>query len=74
MMSTSWQELRAAFPPTLLLSAAVSPARNTIDRSYDVPALSATLDFINVMAYDYHGAWEMKTGHVAPLLFREGDK
>ncbi|KAG7164862.1 chitinase 10-like 5, partial [Homarus americanus] len=71
------KELKAAFntqSPPLLLSAAVSPARNTIDRSYEVPELSRHLDFINVMTYDFHGAWEGKTGHVAPLHTRPEDK
>nr|XP_027218101.1 probable chitinase 10 isoform X3 [Penaeus vannamei] len=71
------KELKMAFArasPPLLLSAAVSPARNTIDRAYDVPTLSRYLDFINVMTYDFHGAWERETGHVSPLTFRDGDR
>ncbi|KAB7504487.1 putative chitinase 3 [Armadillidium nasatum] len=61
-------------PKRLILSAAVSPARAIIARAYDIRTLSANLDFINVMTYDYHGFWEKKTGHVSPLLYREGDQ
>lgn len=39
----------------LLLTAAVSAGKNTIDAAYDVPVMSQTLDFINVMTYDFHG-------------------
>ena len=39
----------------LLLTAAVSAGKNTIDQAYDVTAMAQTLDFINVMTYDYHG-------------------
>ena len=28
------------------------------------------LDLINVMCYDYHGGWEDKTGHNAPMYAR----
>lgn len=40
---------------------------------YDVPLLSDTLDWISVMAYDYHGQWDKKTGHVAPMYSHPND-
>lgn len=56
-----------------LLSAAVSPSKTVIDQGYDVPVLAKYLDWISIMAYDYHGHWDGKTGHVAPLYYVEGD-
>ena len=66
---SAWvSELRAAFNPRgWLLSAAVSPSKTVIDAAYDVPSISRDLDWIGVMTYDYHGHWDKKTGHVAPL-------
>ena len=62
------RELRQAFNPRgLLLSAAVSPSKAVIDAGYDVPSISRDLDWIGVMTYDYHGHWDKKTGHVAPM-------
>ncbi|XP_076647838.1 putative chitinase 10 [Halictus rubicundus] len=62
------RELSEAFQPKgLLLSAAVSPSKRVIDEGYDVPTLAKYLDWISVMTYDYHGQWDKKTGHVAPL-------
>lgn len=62
------RELKAAFTPKkLLLSAAVSPSKTVIDAGYDVPSLARDLDWIAVMTYDFHGQWDKKTGHVAPL-------
>lgn len=69
------QELMAAFKAEskqtghrrLLLSAAVSASKKTIDAAYEVNAIGKTLDFINVMTYDFHGSWASKTGHHSPL-------
>lgn len=62
------KELSEQFKPrNLLLSAAVSPSKRVIDTGYDVPSLAKYLDWISVMTYDYHGQWDKKTGHVAPL-------
>ncbi|XP_031787655.1 probable chitinase 10 [Nasonia vitripennis] len=67
-------ELSSAFKPRgLLLSAAVSPSKQVIDAGYDVPLLGQHLDWIAVMTYDYHGQWDKKTGHVAPLYYYPGD-
>lgn len=32
-----------------------------------MPTLSNNLDWISLMTYDYHGQWDKKTGHVAPM-------
>ncbi|KAF6212525.1 hypothetical protein GE061_013048 [Apolygus lucorum] len=67
-------ELSAVFRPRKwLLTAAVSPSKTVIDQAYDVPSLNAYLDWVNLMAYDYHGHWDGLTGHVAPLYHHEGD-
>ncbi|KAK9501597.1 hypothetical protein O3M35_012294 [Rhynocoris fuscipes] len=68
------KELSAVFKPKgWLLSAAVSPSKTVIDQGYNVPVLGQYLDWISLMAYDYHGHWDGRTGHVAPLYFNEGD-
>ncbi|KAI9586702.1 probable chitinase 10 [Glossina fuscipes] len=68
------QELSEAFTPRgLLLSAAVSPSKKIVDEGYDVPVLSRYFDWIAVMTYDFHGQWDKKTGHVAPLFFHPDD-
>lgn len=35
--------------------------------------LSENLDWIGVMTYDYHGSWDKKTGHLAPIYHIPGD-
>ncbi|KAL2104018.1 hypothetical protein ACEWY4_000886 [Coilia grayii] len=61
------QEAKATKLPRLMLTAAVSAGKGTIDNGYEVAKISKSLDFINVMTYDFHGAWETFTGHNSPL-------
>lgn len=59
----------------LLLSIATAANFNLIEVNYDMKVLSETCDFINIMAYDLHGAWEKYTGHhsaLHPLDYEEG--
>lgn len=68
------RELSQAFKPkNLLLSTAVTPSKKIIDAGYDVPELSKYFDWIAVMTYDFHGQWDKKTGHVAPLYHHPDD-
>ena len=60
------QELKEAFQPhRLLLTAAVAAGISTAEGSYEIGKISQSLDFINLMTYDLHGAWEENSGHHA---------
>lgn len=70
------KELRKAFDkekPRLLLTAAVNAGKYVSDRAYDAKSLAKNLDFINVMAYDFHNFMDGKTGHHAPFKYHQGD-
>jgi len=50
------REMRSEFDKhNLMITAAVSAGYGTIDYAYNVPTMADTLDFINLMSYDYHG-------------------
>uniref|UniRef100_A0A8B9LPI4 chitinase n=1 Tax=Astyanax mexicanus TaxID=7994 RepID=A0A8B9LPI4_ASTMX len=51
----------------LLMSAAVSSGRGTVETAYQIPQLGQSLDMINVMTYDMHGSWDPFTGECSPL-------
>ena len=45
----------------------MSPSNKVIDEAYDIKVLDTYVDYVSVMAYDYHGQWDKMTGHVAPM-------
>ncbi|XP_037094087.1 probable chitinase 10 [Pollicipes pollicipes] len=73
--SSLLQEFRLAFDseasatrkPRLLLTAALPANPDAIQAGYDIPEISKYLDFLNLMAFDFHGAWDDVVGHNAPL-------
>uniref|UniRef100_A0AAY4C7R6 Acidic mammalian chitinase n=1 Tax=Denticeps clupeoides TaxID=299321 RepID=A0AAY4C7R6_9TELE len=60
-------EGKATGRPRLLVTAAVSAGKGTIDGGYEIAEVAKYLDFMNVMTYDFHGTWETFTGHNSPL-------
>lgn len=62
------QELKDAFRKHhFSLTAAISAVNSTISIAYDIPEISKYLDYIHVMAYDYHGAWNKQVLPNSPL-------
>uniref|UniRef100_A0A8D0B9X3 Acidic mammalian chitinase n=1 Tax=Salvator merianae TaxID=96440 RepID=A0A8D0B9X3_SALMN len=58
----------------LLITAAVSAGKGTIDAAYEIAAIGKLLDFISVMTYDFHGGWDSFTGHNSPLHVGSADQ
>ncbi|XP_046398637.1 probable chitinase 2 [Ischnura elegans] len=62
------RELKEAFKSRgWILTSAFGAAKDKIDAAYDVQALAPHIDLFHLMCYDYHGSWDQKTGHNAPL-------
>ncbi len=57
---------------TYELSATV-PAFPEIVVNYPLAELSRSVDFINLLAYGYEGAWSEMTAHIAPLFLNARD-
>ncbi|XP_071539684.1 chitinase-3-like protein 1 isoform X2 [Panulirus ornatus] len=57
----------------MILTAAVSAGKDTIDAAYDIPGMAQHLDLLNLMAYDMHGAWEPYTHHQSGLYAYPAD-
>uniref|UniRef100_A0A8D2L054 Acidic mammalian chitinase n=1 Tax=Varanus komodoensis TaxID=61221 RepID=A0A8D2L054_VARKO len=74
------QEMLAAFEndkcegKRLLITAAVSAGKGTIDAGYEIAEIGKLLDFISVMTYDFHGGWDTFTGHNSPLYVGSKDQ
>ncbi|XP_006834178.1 PREDICTED: chitotriosidase-1 [Chrysochloris asiatica] len=67
------QEAQSSGKEHLLLSAAVPAGQAQVDAGYEVDKIAQNLDFISLMAYDFHGTWETVTGHNSPLYKRQGE-
>ncbi|KAK7791045.1 hypothetical protein R5R35_006847 [Gryllus longicercus] len=50
-----------------LLTSAIGASPDVIRSAYDLRSLSQHLDYLHIMSYDYHGAWEPVAGVNAPL-------
>lgn len=56
-----------------MLTIAVSANPRIIQMGYDIPTIVNLVDYISVMSYDYHGAFDNYTGHNTPLFARQDD-
>ena len=54
----------------LILTAAIGAGLNTIQQCFDLDGLSANLDYINVMCYDYNTIYNTYTAYASPLFAR----
>lgn len=57
----------------LLLSAAVSAGKVALDSGYNIAQIAQHLDLINLLTYDFHGAWSQTTGHHSALFRGQED-
>ncbi len=55
-----------------LLTAATPAAAWSLDH-FQIDQVASVVDHLNVMAYDFHGSWEARTGFNAPLRAAPGD-
>ncbi|CAF1146302.1 unnamed protein product [Rotaria sordida] len=56
--------------PRLILGATVAAEEYIVVNGYEIEKITRVLDFLNVMTYDFHGAWQNYTGLNAPLYRR----
>lgn len=65
------QEIRAAIGPDKLITAAFSADPVKL-AGFDWPALMATMDYFNMMTYDFNGGFSNIAGHNAPMYPYDG--
>ncbi|KAM5294630.1 LOW QUALITY PROTEIN: acidic mammalian chitinase-like [Glossophaga mutica] len=68
------QEAAQSNKPRLLISAAVSAGKGTVEAAYQIPEMSKYMDLINVMTFDLRGSWEGFTGENSPLFAGPNDQ
>ena len=55
------------------MTAAVAAGASTVAKAYDIPRISAALDYIHIMSYDLHGGWENTLGHHSQFIAHPDD-
>ncbi|MBM3117084.1 glycosyl hydrolase family 18 protein [Jeongeupia naejangsanensis] len=68
------RELRAgcAHRPRCVIALTISPLAEQ-RTGWQFPAMLADVDFISLIATDFHGSWSPRTGHKSPLHARQGE-
>ncbi|WP_432403908.1 glycosyl hydrolase family 18 protein [Wukongibacter sp. M2B1] len=70
-------ELRQAYNdndmPDKMLTIAAPAGYDKIEGKQDPDIYHQYLDFINIMTYDFHGAWDSITNHLSPLYANPND-
>jgi chitinase len=61
------EQIRAAIGPGKLITSCFTASPAKLANSFDWPRVSRTLDYFNMMTYDYNGGWSNKAGHNSPL-------
>jgi len=61
-------EARISHRAPLILTVGVNPMVERIEAGFDMEKLSRSVDFFNVMTFDYHGSWDNVTGINMPLF------
>ncbi|WP_422359164.1 Ig-like domain-containing protein [Reichenbachiella sp.] len=69
--TTLVQEIRDAIGADKLITAAFSASTQKLD-GFEWAALSQTMDYFNIMSYDFNGGWSNIAGHNSPLYPYDG--
>ncbi|CAG5135462.1 unnamed protein product, partial [Candidula unifasciata] len=67
LMKEFEREAKKTSKTRLMLTLAGAPDKENIDKSYYLANLSRIVDFITIMSFDLHGAWEDVVGFNSPL-------
>ncbi len=65
------QEIRNAIGPDKLITAAMAADPKKLD-GYNWSRLASTMDYFNMMTYDFNGGWSNIAGHNAPVYPYDG--
>ncbi|NSL89317.1 T9SS type A sorting domain-containing protein [Chitinophaga sp. Mgbs1] len=67
------EQVRAAIGPNKLMTSCFSAAGRKLP-GFDWPRVNNTLDYFNMMTYDYNGGWSGIAGHNSPLYDYPGQE